>query len=116
MSCPSSKCDGCATDCDTPKPKIVLSKKPIQVDMNEFMQPLPKPKQDGTDLNSVCKHYPYGKIQRYQCEECINEWVQAHDDDTIIKWIEIMHDLHRKIAADRIEQAFKEKKHKRRIE
>ena len=111
-NCGGCSCDG--KDCGPKKETIKYSTKPKD-DLFEFFTPLPKQRKDDTPLSETCQHYPYGKISRYQCGECIKEWVEAHDDYIVSAQITLFREDKKKVAADRIEQAFKDKKQKRRI-
>ena len=90
-----SKCEDC-TDCNC-KPR---TGEPLPTGA-ELAAPLPKPKQDSTDLLAACTcDNPIGGVKRYQCLPCIRTYVIA------VGWERAMQEAkkHTPIAADRIEQ------------
>lgn len=116
MSGCNGKCSSCGpTDCEPQGYTLTYSKKPIFIEASELLKSPPKQKADGSSLNNKCEHYPYGTVPRYQCEECIQEWVEAKEDHQINSQIEVLYKNQKKVAAERMQVAWKEKQHKRRI-
>lgn len=113
MSNCNNKCDSCKSSNQT---KITQKGRNIKKeDIKNFLKNPILQKEDGSDLNNKCGHYSFGNIQRWQCDLCILEWVQAHEDDVVITTAEMFKKDNKAVTYRRITEALKDKIWKRKI-
>lgn len=101
-----SKCSGNCNDCNDKKEKTPTTQSfPFrkEVDISEFLEPIPKPDQDDTPLDYPCRcEWESRNIKRYMCLPCIKTWVEAVPFETAMKEVDRLEKKGKKVAAERI--------------
>lgn len=111
-----SKCNNNCSNCSNKEEKkAITSSFPFrkEVDVSEFLKPIPKPNQDDTPLDYPCKcEWENSKNKRYMCLPCIKTWVEAVSFEIAMEEADRLEKKGKKVAADRVREVTRYRKWK----